>query len=124
MKHSFHCHLAKSFLWYRDWHTRPHHHHAHWSGIIVAAIAIFSFLSGSINIYIEEIKAQTLPELNFSGGSDLDVRGWEQRINLQSVTFNGSEICLNSNDYGLLTGVPAGGGGLISGNFWIIANIN
>ena len=132
MQHTFHCHLSKSFRWYKNWHQHPHHQHTHWSVFSIIAFFIFSFISGSIHstgqLYtaqnIAHAQTLTISQANFSGGSDLDVRGWQQTINLQSVTFNGIDICLNSNDYNMLTGVPDGGGSLLSGNLWIFAFIN
>ncbi len=67
MKHSFHCHLAKSFLWYRNWHKHPHHQHAHWSVFAIIALFLFSSVSDKIssfyfeNQYIYTAQAQTGP---------------------------------------------------------------
>jgi len=128
MSHTFHCHLCKSFRWYKNWHQHTRHQHFHWLVFLITIFSIFSFLSSQIEpLYFQiapKAQAQTISELNFSGNTDLDVRSWQQRINLQSVTFRGSDMCLNSPDYGLLSGVDDGGGNFISGNVWVIAFIN
>src|SRR3989344_1187227 len=53
-------------------------------------------------------------------GSDANISQWTQSISLNSVTFNGDEICLNyTND----TLSPVQYGTIqITGNFWIVVN--
>lgn len=49
MKHTFHCHLRKSFSWYNGWHNHPRHHHLHWSIFLVIIMSAVIFISGQIN---------------------------------------------------------------------------
>src|SRR3989338_6247400 len=58
MSHTFHCHLRKSFRWYHNWHNHPNHQHTHWSVLIIIALSIFSFISGSVGDFYFEDKAK------------------------------------------------------------------
>ncbi|MDP3697732.1 MAG: pilin [Candidatus Taylorbacteria bacterium] len=72
MKHSFHCHLQKSFRWYHNWHDHPRHGHSHWAFFAATILLVFSFLSGEIfNFYLEnEYQAQAQAGLTLGVSGD------------------------------------------------------
>ncbi|MDO8496047.1 MAG: hypothetical protein Q7S43_01175, partial [bacterium] len=126
MQHTFHCHLSKSFRWYKNWHTHPQHQHAHWSIFVIITFFISSFISGSINstgqFYSEQNSAlaQTGLTLGISGDrftingnpqfllfiSYFDAMNASDAIldsdfaRLQSLGFNGIRIITNWNPPG------------------------
>src|SRR3989344_2980776 len=103
MSHTFHCHLSKSFRWYKNWHTHPHHQHTHWSVFSIIAFFVFSFISGSINsigqFYTEQNSAlaQTGLTLGISGNK-FTVNGNQQFLLFISYfdAMNASNAVLDS----------------------------
>ena len=85
-----HSRLCESFKWYKNWHDHPQHQDMHWASFFVAVLLTLSALTGSDGIfYINRVSAQTTVSIgNVDWGVDADASGWNQGINLSSVTFN------------------------------------
>ena len=90
MKHSFHCHLSKSFRWYKNWHDHSRHQHTHWSLFVILSIIAFSFVSHEIG------------DFNFENLSTNNINTAQAQVAGLTLGVSGDRFTLNGTPQFLL----------------------
>src|SRR3989344_4587073 len=99
MNHTFHCHLSKSFQWYRNWHSHPRHGHAHW--LIFASLSVLTVSYLSISTFLPSFNIpannEIFAQVGFCGDGFCDGLPWEDENSCPSdcfpVGFFGDGFC-------------------------------